>query len=687
MKITFPRYVALATFALSFSLTAQSVESIPYRAILSTKNEIPAVALDASGAGTVWLHVVRDASGEVISGSVDFSVSYKFPAPVSITAMHIHDGAAGVNGPVVIGSDVARTDDATVGSLPTLQAQIDSSNATAFAAFKGILANPSGYYLNLHTTDNPGGVFRGQLQRAESAVRLAVMSPANEVPPIAGLTASGRGTVMILRTVDGGGNTTSASVLFDVAYLGYPSDTVITAMHLHLSPAGVNGPVTVDSTLATPITVAETGNGFLRFESEVDLTRAGALATLDAFFWAPAQVYLNMHTRVNPGGAIRGQLLSTDATSFQVNMSTANEVPPIPLDANAQAKVTVFTARGADGAPMAGAILFDVNPRFSAAPATAFTAMHVHDGEKGANGPVTLDSRFGSGPVLIKDGVGNITRLNSLAATAMGSLGSLVTNPEKHYANLHSQANPGGVIRSQTAEVNTALPVIGAIIAGASEPTIQNVAPGGIASLFGANFSKTATNLDGVNGARVPTSMNGTSVTIGGVAAPILLVTPDQINVQVPFNTAAGQMPVVVTNANGPSAPFMQTVVAQAPAILFDEVGGYVFKASDLSLVRPENPAATGDAIAILCTGLGNTNPAGPTGTILAQDQLLPVVVQPTVTIGDRPAPVAAAVAAPGFIGLYGVIAAVPPGVASGNQAVIVRSGTIASNSVNIAVK
>jgi uncharacterized protein (TIGR03437 family) len=311
----------------------------------------------------------------------------------------------------------------------------------------------------------------------------------------------------------------------------------------------------------------------------------------------------------------------------------------------------------------------------------------VHDGEKGINGPVTLDSRFGSGPVLIKDGVGNITRLNSLAATAMGSLGSLVTNPEKHYANLHSQANPGGVIRSQTADANTALPVIGAIIAGASEPTIRNVAPGGVASLFGSNFSKTATNLDGVNGTRVPTSMNGTSVTIGGVAAPILLVTPDQINVQVPFNTTTGQMPVVVTNANGASAAFTQTVAAQAPALLFDEVGGYIFKTSDSSLVRPENPVVAGDAIAILCTGLGVTNPAGPTGVILTQDQLLPVAVQPTVTIGGRAAPVAAAVAAPGFIGLYGVIAAVPPGVTSGNQPVIVRSGTIASNSVNIAVK
>ena len=37
-------------------------------------------------------------------------------------------------------------------------------------------------------------------------------------------------------------------------------------------------------------------------------------------------------------------------------------------------------------------------------------------------------------------------------------MNSLVQNPEKHYANLHSRVNPGGVVRSQLLPANTAAP-------------------------------------------------------------------------------------------------------------------------------------------------------------------------------------------------------------------------------------
>src|SRR3954462_4873655 len=71
-------------------LVAQTVETIPYRAVLLSTNEVPPGSVAATGAATVWLHLVKDASGKVISGSADANVSYKFPAAVTITAMHIH---------------------------------------------------------------------------------------------------------------------------------------------------------------------------------------------------------------------------------------------------------------------------------------------------------------------------------------------------------------------------------------------------------------------------------------------------------------------------------------------------------------------------------------------------------------------------------------------------------------------
>jgi hypothetical protein len=60
------------------------------------------------------------------------------------------------------------------------------------ATVNGILADSSAYYVKLHTTENPNGVIRGQLEREEMVVLAGLMSPANEDPPIPDLKASMR---------------------------------------------------------------------------------------------------------------------------------------------------------------------------------------------------------------------------------------------------------------------------------------------------------------------------------------------------------------------------------------------------------------------------------------------------------------------------------------------------------------
>jgi hypothetical protein len=90
---------------------AQIAETRYFRAILSPANEVPPITgLNASGAATVQVHVVRDAAGAITSGSVDFFVNYTFPAAITLTGLHIHSGPAGVNAPVTISSGLAGTD-------------------------------------------------------------------------------------------------------------------------------------------------------------------------------------------------------------------------------------------------------------------------------------------------------------------------------------------------------------------------------------------------------------------------------------------------------------------------------------------------------------------------------------------------------------------------------------------------
>lgn len=66
-------------------------------------------------------------------------------------AMHIHNGAAGVNGPVVVALDATK-----IGAGKTCL-------AVAPALLSDISSNPAGYYFNAHTKAFPAGAVRGQL--------------------------------------------------------------------------------------------------------------------------------------------------------------------------------------------------------------------------------------------------------------------------------------------------------------------------------------------------------------------------------------------------------------------------------------------------------------------------------------------------------------------------------------------
>src|SRR5260370_39751697 len=92
----------LPALLLASGLMAQTVETIPFRAVALASNETPPISDGASGSATIFLHVVRDGTGAIVSGSVDFNVKYKFSSAVSVTAFHIHKSPAGVAGNVVV---------------------------------------------------------------------------------------------------------------------------------------------------------------------------------------------------------------------------------------------------------------------------------------------------------------------------------------------------------------------------------------------------------------------------------------------------------------------------------------------------------------------------------------------------------------------------------------------------------
>src|SRR5258708_4586705 len=69
------------------------------------------------------------------------------------------------------------------------------------------------------------------------------------------------------------------------------------------------------------------------------------------------------------------------------------------------------------------------------------------------------------------------------------------------------------------------------------------VAPGSLASLFGSGLAATATQAAGFP---LTTSLDGATVSVGGNLAPLLYVSPTQINFQVPSSASAGDVNVIV---------------------------------------------------------------------------------------------------------------------------------------------
>lgn len=145
---------------------------IVFTAQLSAANEVPAITgTEANGRGnvTITFNVARDASGAVTGpGPVTFAVQLNgFPANTPAVAAHIHPGAAGVNGGVLVGTNLTAAAPILMGdgtaniTLSGQPADISQTNAAA------IVANPAGYYFNVHTQLNPTGAVRGQLTRTQ----------------------------------------------------------------------------------------------------------------------------------------------------------------------------------------------------------------------------------------------------------------------------------------------------------------------------------------------------------------------------------------------------------------------------------------------------------------------------------------------------------------------------------------
>jgi uncharacterized protein (TIGR03437 family) len=208
-------------------------------------------------------------------------------------------------------------------------------------------------------------------------------------------------------------------------------------------------------------------------------------------------------------------------------------------------------------------------------------------------------------------------------------------------------------------------PNLGVVDSASYRPTVS---AGGIAAVFGDRLANAVASAPAVP---LPTSLGGTQVTIGGIAVPLLYVSPAQINLQIPWELAGqSQAAVVVTTGVGSSAAAMVNISAAAPAIFTADASGNGQGAVVDVRGQTANaaiPVARGQYIQIYCLGLGAVSNQPATGAA-AVGASSPTLVTATVTLGGVQAPSSFSGLAPSFVGVYQVNAMVPLSVTPGSR-------------------
>lgn len=212
---------------------------------------------------------------------------------------------------------------------------------------------------------------------------------------------------------------------------------------------------------------------------------------------------------------------------------------------------------------------------------------------------------------------------------------------------------------------------------------VAEVSPGALASVFGSSFASAESIASAVP---LPTNLADVSVTVNGKSAPILAVTPGQINFQVPWETAIGEAAVVVTVNGKASNTAKVSVVAAGPGIFSAGGGRAVVQNSNGLLNAANNPAKTGTMITAYLTGSGPVTAAVADGAPTPLSPLIYSTSKYSATIGSASAEVQFAGLAPNWIGLVQMNIQVPSGLAGGNYPLTVSIDDQTSNAAIISI-
>jgi uncharacterized protein (TIGR03437 family) len=224
----------------------------------------------------------------------------------------------------------------------------------------------------------------------------------------------------------------------------------------------------------------------------------------------------------------------------------------------------------------------------------------------------------------------------------------------------------GFTVLSSNYDAAVAPPAIAAVT-NAADGTAP-VAPGGLISIWGQQMSPVNMATKQIP---LPTALGESCVMVNGAPIPLLFVSSQQINAQLPFNVG-GTATLAILTPGGISGNYYFTVYPAAPSVFLSGTAGpltglaTIVRYDNGELVTPTNPLHANDIVSIYLTGMGATTPAVDAGLPGPFNPLAWTAIQPLLTLGGRQMAVSYAGLAPGNVGVYQINATVPYGAPQG---------------------
>ncbi|OLE01794.1 MAG: hypothetical protein AUG91_00270 [Actinobacteria bacterium 13_1_20CM_4_69_9] len=264
--------LAFALAAVGGAAARSQADTLHIAAAMVAANETPTPKGDVSSArGAFTATLTKSGTGGELSWRLEFS-----NLTGNAIAAHIHVGAAGVAGPVRVPLCAPCTSGVT-------------GTATITAEVLDAILNGRAY-VNVHTPTNPAGEIRSQVQIA--ATVKTTLRAAQERPKPKGKLGKAKGTFSATVTRTG----TNGVITWRLTFSKLSGRAI--AAHIHSGARGKAGPVIVP--LCAPCRSGARGRATVS-ASVLNALESGAS-------------YVNVHTKKNPAGEIRGQLPAVPLT-------------------------------------------------------------------------------------------------------------------------------------------------------------------------------------------------------------------------------------------------------------------------------------------------------------------------------------------------------------------------------------